>query len=223
MNTDIKKVKQKNYKRIIVKTHWVEIGEDLKSLVKKYVLPKLEEGDWFAISEKVVSVCASNVRHISTIEVGFLAKLLVRGVKKYPNDIGYSRPEKMQVAVETAGRPRIVFAALIGGFLKLFGITGVFWKLAGNQISEIDGFVPDAPAPYDEYVVLPPNNPQQICQEMEDEINYPCAIIDGNNINVEVIAKSKNLSLTKEKIRLILLDNPMGQEDESTPFVIIRE
>jgi len=54
-------------------------------------------------------------------------------------------------------------------------------------------------------------------------LGCPAVIIDGNNINVKVIAQSKKVPVSKAFCRLILLDNPMGQDDELTPFIIVRK
>jgi len=144
-----------SYARVLVKTHKVEFNEDLVGLVKKYAAQEnFQKGDWVALSEKVVSVCQNNARHISTVKAGWLAKLIVKGVKKYPDDIGFSRPEKMQVAVEMAGYGRMACAVIFGAIGKIFGINGVFWIVAGNRVSEIDGFNPDAMYPYTEYAIL---------------------------------------------------------------------
>jgi len=223
MINPIVNINNDSYQRIPIKTHLIQFGEDLMSLIQEYVLSKLEKGDWVAISEKVVSVCQNNVRHISTVKASWLAKLIVKGVKKYPNDIGFSRPEKMQLAVETSGQLRMILAIILGAIGKLFGIHGIFWRIAGNRVSEIDGFNPDAMYPYTEYAALPPKNPEKVCQEIEDKLNCPAIIIDGNNINVEVIARSLGVLVKKNTARLILLDNPMGQDDEMTPFIIIRK
>jgi F420-0:gamma-glutamyl ligase-like protein len=211
------------YERIPIKTHLIHFGEDLLSLIQKYVLPEFKGGDWIAISEKVVSVCQNNVRHISTVKAGLLAKLIVKGVKKYPNDIGYSRPEKMQVAIETSGKLRIILAMIFGAIGKIFGIRGIFWIIVGKRVAEIDGFNPDAMYPYTEYAVLPPKEPEKVCQEIEDKLGCPAVIIDGNNINVKVIAQSRKVPVDKKLCRLILLDNPMGQDKELTPFIIVRK
>jgi len=216
-------VNNNTYERIPVKTHLISFGEDLLSIIQKYVLPEFKEGDWIAISEKVVSVCQNNVRHISTVKPGLLAKIIVKGVKKYPNDIGYSRPEKMQVAIDVSGKLRMIIAMILGGIGKIFGIHGIFWIIAGNRVSEIDGFNPDAMYPYTEYAVLPPKEPEKVCQEIENKLKIPAVIIDGNNINVKIIAQSKNVPVDKKDCRLILLDNPMGQDDELTPFIIVRK
>ena len=216
-------VKSCRYVRIPIKTHLIQFGENLTSLIKRYVSPKIKNGDWLAISEKVVSVCQNNVRHISTVKAGWLAKLIIKGVKKYPNDIGFSKPEKMQLAVELSGQPRMILAIILGAIGKLFGIRGIFWIIAGHRVAEIDGFNPDSMYPYTEYAALPPKDPEKICQEIEDELGIPTAIIDGNNINVKIISQSRNAPADKKTSRLILLDNPMGQDAELTPFVLVRK
>jgi hypothetical protein len=211
------------YKRIPVRTHLIQFGEDLPALIQKYAGSEIVRGDWIAISEKVVSVCQNNVRHISTVKAGWLAKLIVRGVKKYPNDIGFSKPEKMQLAVELSGTPRMLLAMAIGVVGKLVGVRGLFWRIAGHRVSEIDGFNPDSMYPYTEYAALPPREPEKLCQEIESKLGLPAVIIDGNNINVEIIAKSTGVPVDARTARLILLDNPMGQDDEMTPFILVRE
>jgi len=221
--TKIINVGNKKIERIPVKTHLISFGENLADVMKKYVSPQVEKGDWIAISEKVVSVCQNNVRHISTVKAGWLAKLIVKGVKKYPNDIGFSKPEKMQLAVELAGTPRILLAMAIGALGKIFGVRGLFWRIAGHRVSEIDGFNPSSMYPYNEYAALPPKDPEKVCQDLENDLGYPVIIIDGNNINVEVISYSQGLPIDPKTARLALLDNPMGQDDEMTPFIIVRE
>lgn len=216
-------VDNKTYQRFPIKTHLIHFREDLFAVVKRYAEPKFLLGDWIALSEKVVSICQNKVRHISTVKASWLAKLITKGVKKYPNDIGFSLPEKMQVAIDISGQGRMIFAFIFGAIGKIFGIHGLFWVLAGNRVAEIDGFNPVAMYPYNEYAVLPPEDPGKVRQEIEDKLGFPSTIIDGNNINVKVISKSRNLPLDKRLIRLILLDNPMGQDDELTPIIIIRE
>jgi hypothetical protein len=220
-NTEVEKGGQK-YLRIPIKTHKIVFGEDFLSIVEKYVKPVAQGGDWIAISEKVVSVCQNNVRHISTVKASWLAKLITKGVKRYPQDVGFSIPEKMQTAIDISGYPRMILAMTIGIIGKAFGIRGIFWIIAGNRVSEIDGFNPVAMYPYNEYVALPPKNPKKVCQDVEDKFNMPSVIIDGNNINVEIIDKSMGLKLDKKIIREILLDNPMGQDDEMTPIILVR-
>jgi len=215
-----KEVNGLTYTRKAIKTRLLNFGDNIFEVIKEYVLPQKQEGDWLAISEKVVSVCQNNVRHISTVKAGFLAKTIVKFVKKYPKDIGFSLAEKMQVAVETSGRLRMVLAIILGSVCKVFGVKGVFWMVAGNRVSEIDGFNPSAMWPYTEYAILPPKNPEELCNEIEKKLNIPTVIIDGNNINVKIISMSKGVPVDAKTARLVLLDNPMGQDDEMTPFIL---
>lgn len=219
----IKEVNGLNYERKIVKTRLLNFNDDLFKAIQEYVLPQKQNGDWLAISEKIVSVCQNNVRHISNVRAGFLAKLIVRFVKKYPNDIGFSRAEKMQVAVEISGAPRMVLAIILGALGKIAGVNGIFWRVAGNRVSEIDGFNPAAMWPYTEYAILPPQNPEKTCNEIEKRFNLPAIIIDGNNINVKIISQSAGVPVDKKTARLVLLDNPMGQDDEMTPFILVHK
>lgn len=216
-------INNQKFARIPIKTDIVNFGDNLLSVVQKYVPSKFQNGDYLVISEKIVSVCQNNFRHIGTVKVGWLAKLIVKGVKKYPNDIGFSRAEKMQVAVDISGRMRIILAMILGVIGKIFGIKGIFWMVAGKRVSEIDGFNPDAMDMYKEHAILPPEYPTKTCQEIENKFNLPTVIIDGNNINTKILGKSKGVPLSKKELRLILLDNPMGQNDELTPFIIIRK
>lgn len=215
-------VKEQAFELIPVKTHMIKFGEDLAEILRKYTSPQIKPGDFVAISEKVASVCQNNVRHISTVKAGWLARLIVKGVKKYPNDIGYSRPEKMQVAVDMAGQFRMFIAMIIGGIFKIFGVRGLFWRIAGHRVSEIDGFNPDAMWPYTEYAILPPKDPEKTCNDLELAVGYPVTIIDANNIDVQIIAKSSGLKLDTKTVKQALITNPMGQDDELTPLVIVR-
>jgi len=102
-----RRIENQDYDRILIKTHMINFGEDLETIIKTYVSPINQPNDILAISEKVVSVCQNNMRHITSVKVSFLAKLITRFVKKYPNDIGFSLPEKMQVAIDIASPLRM--------------------------------------------------------------------------------------------------------------------
>ncbi|MEI7917803.1 MAG: coenzyme F420-0:L-glutamate ligase [Candidatus Saccharibacteria bacterium] len=216
-------VDDKKYKRIPVKTHLISIKEPLDDIFAHQVKPLIEPGDWIAVSEKVVTISQGRVVHISVVKPSRLAKLIVKGVKKYENDIGYSLPAKMQVAIWQAGYFRTAFAAIAGTLTRLVGRHGDFYRIAGNRISEIDGFNPHAMPPFDEFAMIGPDKPKKYCQWVEDTFGIPTVIIDGNNINVEVLGMSKSVPVSAKSARLILLDNPMGQDDEKTPIMIIRQ
>jgi hypothetical protein len=80
--------------------------------------------------------------------------------------------------------------------------------------------------PFDEYAMLPPLQPDQTCDALAQRFGCGCYIIDGNNINVEVVGISRNmqsLGIDKAQARQLMLDNPMGQHDELTPIFILQE
>ncbi len=212
-----------SYIRLPIKTHLIHIKEPIEPIITKYVLPKIKAGDFIVISEKFITISQGRVIHKSAVHPGLLAKLVVLGVTKYKNDIGYSSPYKMQVAIYQAGWWRILLAMIIGGITRFFGRRGDFYRIADHRISEIDGFNPDAIKPFDEYAMLGPDNPDRVCQSIEDKFNIPSVIVDANNINTEVLGMSKKIDLTKDEIKKVLHDNPMGQGDELTPIVIIRK
>lgn len=212
-----------SYIRLSIKTHLIHIKESIEPIIKEIVLPKIKSGDFIAISEKFITISQGRVIHRSAVHPGLLAKLVVSGVTKYKNDIGYSSPYKMQVAIYQAGWLRILLAMILGGITRFFGRRGDFYRIAGHRISEIDGFNPDAIKPFDEFAMLGPDNPDKVCQDIENKFNLPCVIVDANNINTEVLGMSKKIDLSKDEIKKVLHDNPMGQGNELTPIIIIRK
>lgn len=214
----------RTYRRIPVKTHLVTIGEDLGGVIALYAAERITPDTTICLSQKFVSICTSQVRHISDVDDTWLARLIVRYVTKNDNgDIGYSHPKKMQVAIEQAGYPRMLAAVAGGGFSKfVLRRRGDFYRIAGNHISEIDGFNPDAMAPFDQYAMLPHPDPDGVCDDLARRFGCAAYMIDGNNINVEVVGRSANLPMSVADAREIMLDNPMGQGDELTPVFLIQ-
>ncbi len=122
-----------------------------------------------------------------------------------------------------------MFAAMIIGMpltalAKLMGKkTGIFYIIAGNRVAELDGPYHEAMPPFDEFVKVYPENPQKTCQDIENKYGIPAIIVDSNNINVEILGMSLNFPISHKRAREILLDNPMGQEDQLTPIILVRE
>jgi hypothetical protein len=228
----ISEVKGKKYERIPVETHFIELGEDLSEIIVKYAKPLVNVEDVLAVSCKIVSICTPGLTvHKDSVSITPLARLIVRFVKKWPNDIGYSSPRKMQVAINRVGYPRMI-AALIGGtFMKLIGKPGYFYRLAGNQINAIDGFTVGYTSKpiFENYAFLPPRpeHGRNIANELSRAAGVPVAIMDGNNIENHVMGMSDSLKkkYSVEEWMEIMEGNPQGQEDDgnNTPLVIVRE
>jgi hypothetical protein len=226
-NVSQRTVDRRSFQRTPIKTHKVMFGEDLAGVIETYAAAELTPSSIICLSEKFVTICQNNVRHISEVHDTWLARLIVRYVTKHKNDIGYSHPKKMQCAIDLAGYPRMVAAVILGGLSRvLLGRRGDFYRIAGHRIAEIDGFNPDAMPPFDQYAMLPPLRPTETCDELAARFNCGCYIIDGNNINVEVIGMSANmakLKIDRAMARELMLDNPMGQNDELTPIFVLKE
>ena len=142
-----------------MQTHLIHIKEPLGPVFDEYVKPVLRPADWLAVSEKFVTISQGRVIHQSVVRPGWLAKVLVRGVTKHADDVGYSDPRKMQVAIMQAGWLRMFVAMIAGGATRLVGRHGDFYRIAGHRISEIDGFNPATVKPFDEFAMLGPEDP----------------------------------------------------------------
>ncbi len=211
------------YERIPIKVpRLIEFGENLEQVIKAYLLPHYQKGDWVALSEKLISVSQNRVRHISTVKVTWLARFIQKGVKKHKNMTAWNNPAKIQVAIEEAGVWRILPAMVIGALGKLVGIRGLFWIIAGNRVSEIDGFIPEDMYPYTEWAVLPPPDPQGDCDRIERDLGIPNITGDMNFIGVKILGVSSGVGMDKKTVRKILLDNPLGQGNKMTPFCLVR-
>jgi hypothetical protein len=212
------------YERFPIKMpRLIQFGENLEDLFSEYVMPHRRKGDWVMLSEKIVSISQNRVRHISTVKVSRLARFILRGVRKHKNMTAWAKPEKIQLAIEEAGIYRIIPAMILGGIGKLFGIRGIFWIIAGSHVSEIDGFIPEDMYPYTEWAVLPPPDPQGVCDGLEEKLGIGVVTADANYINVKVLGVSKSVGLDKKTVRKILLDNPIGQGNKMTPFALVRK
>ncbi len=212
------------YHRYPTRTPLMNIGDSYMEMVKNYAVPHMQAGDFLVISEKVISICQKRVIHISQVHESWLAKIICRFVTKYPDDVGFENPKKMQVAINEAGYLRMVLAVIGGGVMKyLFRQPGWFYRIAGNQINAIDGFNPIAIPPFNEYAMLAPANADQVCDEIETTFGLPATIVDANNVATEILGRSKGLSLNDVLLKQVLAGNPMGQEDEHTPMLLVRK
>ncbi len=221
-NVEIK-VGDRTFLRHSIKTHFVSEGEDYIEVVKKYVSPIYQEGDIISISEKIIAMCQNRVLCTKDIRLGFWAKLLSKFVNVTPAGEAVGNPYKMQIAIKLAGLPRILFAAFCAAIGKLFGKRGIFYKIAGNGISGIDGFCRDAFDYYLDKGILNPDNPDGVCNEIKDKLGIDCMIVDANDLGVDILGKSSSIKYSVEELAGMIKDNPAGQANQQTPITLIRE
>ena len=71
---------------------------------------------------------------------------------------------------------------------------------------------------------MTPKNPDRVCQRIEDKTGIPAMIVDANDIDVVILGSSLMLRSIADDILIeYIKDNPAGQDDECTPFVLIRD
>lgn len=209
------------FDRFPVRTHVAELGEDYMAFVERYVRGALHPGDIVAVSEKVIAICQRRSYPIDEIKPGALARFLVRFVHKSKHGIGLGMDCTMQLAIDEVGPARILFAALVSALTKPFGLRGVFYHIVGRTVASIDGPTPYTLPPYNRYAKLGPRDPHGVARELSARLGSPVAVIDANDLGVEVLGASdrKLVPLIKACFR----DNPLGQGSEQTPIAIIRK
>lgn len=211
----------RKYIRIPVKTHVITKDDNITDVVKKYAQEIVKEKDIVFISEKAVAITQGRAYPIGEIKPRPLARLLSKYVTKTPSGIGLGMPETMEMALRECGVLRILFAAVVSFLGKLFGRKGDFYRVAGYKASSIDGPTPNTLPPYNKYVVLGPENPDQVAKMISDSIKAEVAIVDINDLGGNILGTSEP-SLDRKVLAGILRDNPLGQSSEQTPLGIIR-
>ena len=216
-------VENQKWARYPVKIHFITKKDDLEKILGKYVLPHLEKGDTVALSQKIISILQRRIIYKKDVKVGFLAKFLSKLAKKTPYGFSVGNPLKMQVAINLAGLPRILFACFCAGVCKIFRIYGIFYRVAGHQINQLDGFYGGAFPQYTEMGILGPENCDELCQKLKEKYGFSFMIIDINDLGGNILGKSKDLEGKKKFILEILKDNPAGQSNQQTPILILRK
>jgi len=209
-------------KKIPIKTHVITYGDDIVAVVDRYSKPHRREGDVIVVSSKVVAICQGRTVSFDDVKVGFWANLLWRFVTKPQYGIGaIGLPEKMQAAIDLVGLPRILFAAAAAAVTRPFGVRGVFYKIAGHGVAEIDGSRILTFEPLIRVVVYGPENGDEVATAVRDLTGCETAIIDaGDYGNVDVLGRSPGVDpgWVEENCR----DNPLGQTLEQTPVGLMR-
>lgn len=210
------------YLRHAIETHYVKIGESYIDIMEKYVKPIYEEGDIVSISEKIIGLCQERVVYKKDIKVGFLAKFLSKFAMRSDAGVGVDNPYKMQFAINICGRFKVLWAALAGGFGKLFGKRGIFYEIVGPEISGLDGFYGEVFEDYADFGIRIPENSTGVCNEIYDKLGIKAMIVDANDFNVEILGKSDSIEESEDKLRAMIKDNPAGQAKTLTPIILIR-
>lgn len=211
-----------SYFRWAIRTPLITQSDDLQEIVQTYAAPYLQKGDILFLSEKMVACTQGRAIPLKAIAPSRLATFLSRFVHKSPYGIGLSMPETMTMAIVECGYLRILLAAAAGAMGRLFGQKGWFYRVAGKKAASIDGPCPKTIPPYNEYVVLGPEDPNRVAMDLAGVLDQVTVlIVDINDLGGEILGSS-GFKMKNAYYTALLADNPLGQTDEQTPMGIIR-
>ncbi|WP_346290404.1 F420-0:Gamma-glutamyl ligase [Sphaerothrix gracilis] len=204
--------------RLPVPTHLLTHLDDPVAVVKRYVVPHAKPGDIVTLGETPVAIMQGRWRHPSTVRPGWVARRLCY---YFMPTSSLATACGMQTLVDIVGAGRVVYAFVVGAIAKKFlGKPGLFYQLAGEQARLIDDVTGTLP-PYDQFIVLGPQQPQQVVDAILKETGLEAAIVDVNDLKaVKILAATSGVN--SNILSQALIDNPAGNADEQTPLVLIR-
>ena len=218
-----------SYLRLPVRTRLITMKDtDILPLITEYVSPYLKSGDVIFISEKALTITQGRIVDMNEIKPTRLARFLARKVgNSYgSNDFhgfGHGTSLAMQLFLEEAGYPRVLFAAAISAITRPFRIRGLFYRICGTRAKSIDCPMSFLILEYAHAVKLAPNDPSGAARQIKEKVGgHEVVIIDANYRGAFSLGKSTR-TISESFIGKLFRDNPAGQSDEMTPFVIVRK
>ncbi|MBC1261134.1 F420-0:Gamma-glutamyl ligase [Synechococcus sp. BSF8S] len=200
-----------------VPTHLLGVLDDPAEVLRRYAGPVLRPGDILTIGETPLAVIQGRYQHPAMVEPSCLARLLCRVF--HPTS-SLATACGLQSLIDTVGPARVLCAWLAGSLMKVVGSKGGFYRLAGDQARLIDDITGTTP-PYDQTIVLGPDQPERCCQELALALGVPVAVVDVNDLGrVKVLASSAGCN--EDLLRRALRPNPAGNANERTPLVLVR-
>lgn len=201
-----------------IRTHLLTHLDNPVEVVRRYVMPHAQPGDVITIGESPVAIMQGRFRHPTDIRPGWVATRLCY---LFLPTSSLATACGMQALVDVSGPLRVLGAFLLGAIAKaVLRKPGVFYQLAGEQARLIDDVTGTLP-PYDQFIVLGPENPQQVVDAIQRETGLAAAIVDVNDLRaVKILAASSGVA--PGFLEQALIRNPAGNASEQTPVVLIR-
>ena len=201
-----------------VPTRILTIHDNIVDAIKEYGGAKIGPNDVVCVAESVVAITQGRARRPESFNPCFLAKVLSQ---LFPSQGSIAGWHSMQSLMDVEGKYRVLFAFICGAVAKCFGITGVFYRMGGEQARLIDDVTGTMP-PYDKHIVYGPDRPVQVAEAIANGTGaYGAAVADVNDLKRScVLGVSKGVD--SDEIAQILIDNPFGNASQKTPIVIIK-
>ena len=205
------------YQVLPLATHLLGWLDDPLQVLRRYAAPHLQPGDVVALAETPLAVMQGRYRLGTTVEPSCLARQLCRVFHPHSS---LATACGLQALIDLVGPARVLCAWLGGVLLRLLGIRGGFYRLAGEQARLIDDLTGTIP-PYDRTIVLGPERSQTLATKLAQAMGQPVAVVDVNDLGrVKIVASSGGVD--PGLVHQALAANPAGNANEGTPLVIIR-
>ena len=202
---------------LAVPTHLLGVLDNVETILRNYAGAVLQPGDILTIAESPLAVMQGRYQHPSEIVPSALARSLCRVF--HPTS-SLATACGLQSLINSVGPARVLMAWLLGALLKLAGIKGGFYRLAGPQARLIDDVTGSTP-PYDQTIVMGPEDPEKVAQLMAAALGHGVAVVDVNDLGrVKILAASRGCDL--DLLERALKPNPAGNANERTPLVVVR-
>ncbi len=201
-----------------IRTHLLTPLDTPTGIIERYVKPHAQPGDIVSIGETPVAIMQGRWQHPEAVRPGWLAR---RICYYFLPTSSLATACGMQTLVDQVGPWRVLSAFVLGAFAKKFlSQPGLFYQLAGEQAPLIDDVTGTLP-PYDQFIVLGPDRPDQVVSQIKANTGLEAAIVDVNDLKaVKILAATSGVSRTL--LVQALIDNPAGNAAEQTPVVLIR-
>ena len=200
-----------------VGTHLLGVLDDPEAVLRRYAGGLIQPGDVLTIGETPLAVMQGRYQHPANLAPSMLARLLCRVF--HPTS-SLATACGLQSLIDVVGPAQVLGAWMVGLGLKLVGSKGWFYRLAGDQARLIDDITGTTP-PYDQTIVLGPQQPAAFCAAMARCLGVAVAVVDVNDLGrVKVLASSPNCD--EALLERALRPNPAGNANERTPLVLVR-
>ncbi len=202
---------------IPVRTRLVRPGDDLAAIVAEAVRGIARPGDVVAVSESAVAIAQGEFLAAEYVRPSRLAYALARRAGALAT---INQPESMQLVIDHAGLPKVLYATLVQLIGRMRGRRGAFYEVMGGAIAAFDGYTGTMP-PYERAIVFAPRDPQAFARSFRERTGIACAVVDANDLGkAKVLGSSPEVR--DEVVEAALLDNPHGNGDEQTPIVVLK-
>jgi hypothetical protein len=201
---------------IPVRTRLVRPADDLAAVVAEAVRGIARPGDVVAVSETAVAIAQNRTIAAETIRPSRLAYVLSRRAGALAT---INQPESLQLVIDEVGAWKVVYAALAHVAGRALGRRGVFYRILGATISQIDGYTGTLP-PFERTIVLGPERPDEVAEAIARRCGAQAAIVDANDLGVAAVLGASS-GVDRAMVSAALRENPHGNGDEQTPIVVL--